>query len=214
MADNSDRPHFAHARQHMVQTQLEGRNIRNAKVLAAFSRVLRHCFIPPSERDLAYADHPLSIGAHQTISQPYVVAYMVQTLNLHQDDRVLEIGTGSGYQTAILAELVASVHSIEFFPELARQARRVLEDLGYSNVQYQVGDGARGWSENAPFDAIIGSAATPEVPAALIEQLAIGGRMILPLGNYRQHLVLIGRTEDRIERQSLIPVRFVPMQTG
>tara|TARA_Y100000588_G_scaffold350928_1_gene402359 strand:- start:641 stop:1285 length:645 start_codon:yes stop_codon:yes gene_type:complete len=214
MDGHSDTPHFAQQRQHMVQSQLADRDIVDAKILKTFGRVLRHCFVPPAQRDQAYADHPLPIGAGQTISQPYVVAYMLQALDLSSNARVLEIGTGSGYQTAILAELAATVFTVEFFPELAHSARRALAALNYINVDYKTGDGTLGWVEKAPFDAIIGSAAAVDVPSTLVDQLAVGGRMILPVGDGRQHLVLLEHTEEHVEHHTLLPVRFVPMQTG
>ena len=205
---------YAQQRQHMVQTQLYRRGIRDRAVLEAFRQVLRQYFVPVDVRTQAYADYPLPIGAGQTISQPYVVAYMIQALQLKTTDRVLEIGMGSGYQTALLAGLVDQVYTIEFFPNLAAAAKKVLADLGYSNIEQRISDGAAGWLEEAPFDAIIGSAATAKIPPALIEQLALGGRLILPVGAEHQCLVLVTRTLEGIQRTSLLPVRFVLMQTG
>ena len=204
---------YAQQRQHMVQAQLYNRGIRDRSVLEAFRRVPRHCFVPACSVAQAYADHPLPIGANQTISQPYVVAYMLQALQLKTTDRTLEIGAGSGYQTALLAELVDQVHSVEFFPDLAAAARQVLVQLNYSNVEIRLGDGSAGWSEMAPFDAIVGSAAAEKIPPALIGQLALWGRLILPVGSRDQHLVLVTRTPAGVQWKSLIPVRFVPMQT-
>jgi len=203
---------YADQRRAMVREQLSQRGIRDPRVLAAFDRVPRHCYVPEALRPHAYADHPLAIGADQTISQPYVVAYMLSALGLQGGERVLEIGTGSGYQTALLAELVGQVYSIEFFSELAAQARRVLADAGYEHVALRVGDGRMGWAEAAPFDAIVCSAAPATIPPALTEQLAPNGRFILPLGTQRQHLVLVERSATGLSQRKLLPVRFVPMQ--
>ena len=205
---------FARQRQSMVQSQLYRRGIRDREVLEAFRQVQRHCFVPAESRSQSYADYPLPIGSGQTISQPYVVAYMLQALQIQPADRVLEIGTGSGYQTALLAELVEKVYTIEFFSSLAIATRQTLTELGYTNIELRVGDGTAGWPEKAPFDAIIGSAAAAKIPPALIEQLALGGRLILPVGEFQQNLVLICRTSEGIQRTPLLPVRFVPMQTG
>src|SRR5208282_375702 len=198
------------AREEMVREQIEARGIRDARVLAALRKVPRHLFVPPEEQGQAYDDYPLAIGHGQTISQPYVVAYMTEALELKPRDRVLEIGTGSGYQAAILAELVAEVYSIEIVEPLAKQAEARLRRLGYSNVQVRAGDGYRGWPEVAPFDAIIVTAA-PHVPQPLVEQLREGGRMVLPLGRWDQDLVRLRRTREGIRREVLLPVRFVPM---
>ena len=205
---------FARQRQSMVQSQLYRRGIRDREVLEAFRQVQRHCFVPAESRSQSYADYPLPIGSGQTISQPYVVAYMLQALQIQPADRVLEIGTGSGYQTALLAELVEEVYTIEFFSSLATATRQTLTGLGYTNIELRVGDGTAGWPEKAPFDAIIGSAAAAKIPPALIEQLALGGRLILPVGEFQQNLVLICRTSEGVQRTPLLPVRFVPMQTG
>jgi protein-L-isoaspartate(D-aspartate) O-methyltransferase len=206
---------FASARQCMVQTQLRQRGICDPTVLEAFSRVPRHRFVPTEEWPQAYADHPRPIGSGQTISQPYVVAYMLQQLELTGRERILEIGTGSGYQTALLAEMAARVYTVEFFPELAARGRQVLEDLGYANIQARVGDGGDGWPEFAPFDAIIGSAAPMDVPRPLLDQLVPDGRLIMPIGGFHQQLVMVIRTRDSLFRRiPLLPVRFVPMQSG
>jgi len=204
---------YEQTRQSMVQTQLYARGIRDRTVLEAFRRVPRHLFVPASERDQAYDDFPLPIGSGQTISQPYVVAYMLQMLELKGTERALEIGTGSGYQTALLAELVKQVYTLECLPELATRAQQVLAKLGYGNIDARVGDGTAGWIEAAPFDAIIGSAAPNEVPPPLLEQLAPGGRLIMPVGDFHQRLVLISNTlEGELRRIPLLSVRFVPMQ--
>lgn len=206
---------YERARQRMVETQLYSRGIRDRAILDAFRRIPRHLFVPPEERDQAYEDHPLPIGARQTISQPYVVAYMLQKLEFDGSERVLEIGTGSGYQTALLAEIVDQVYSIEYFPELAARAQQLLDHLDYANVEVRIGDGTVGWPEVAPFDAIVGSAAPQDVPLPLMEQLVPEGRLILPIGGVRQHLLLVTRSHDGFfRRKPLLPVRFVPMQSG
>ena len=203
---------YADQRRAMVREQLRQRGIGDPRVLAAFARVPRHCYIPEALHPYAYADHPLAIGAEQTISQPYVVAYVLSALGLQGPERVLEIGTGSGYQTALLAELASPVYSIEFFSDLAVQARRALAATGYGHVALRVGDGRAGWPEAAPFDAIVCSAAPAAIPPALIEQLAPAGRLILPLGTQRQHLVLVEHSATGLSQRKLLPVRFVPMQ--
>ncbi len=203
---------YADQRRTMVRDQLGQRGISDSRVLAAFARVPRHCYVPQARRAHAYTDHPLAIGADQTISQPYVVAYMLSVISLQGAERVLELGTGSGYQTALLAELADQVYSIEFFANLAARARRVLDDTGYGRVALRVGDGRMGWPEAAPFDAIVCSAAPATIPPALTEQLAPGGRLILPLGVERQHLVLLERRPTGLSQRKLLPVRFVPMQ--
>jgi protein-L-isoaspartate(D-aspartate) O-methyltransferase len=195
----------------MVREQIEARGIRDARVLAALRKVPRHLFVPPEEQREAYIDYPLPIGHEQTISQPYVVAYMTEALELTPRDRVLEIGTGSGYQAAILAELAAEVYSIEIVEPLAKEAEARLRRLGYSRVQVRAGDGYRGWPEAAPFDAIIVTAAPGHIPQPLVNQLREGGRMVLPLGRWDQELVRLRRTPGGLLRENLLPVRFVPM---
>ncbi len=198
-------------RERMVKDQLESRGIRDARVLAAMRAVPRHEFVPAEVRSRAYSDSPLPIGYGQTISQPYVVAAMSEALALEGDERVLEIGTGSGYQAAVLAELCREVYSIEIVPELAVSARAVLERLGYDNVQVREGDGYQGWPEHAPFDRVIVTAAPDHVPQPLVDQLAVGGRMVIPVGTGSQELILITRTPDGVKRETMMGVRFVPM---
>jgi protein-L-isoaspartate(D-aspartate) O-methyltransferase len=198
-------------RERMVAEQLAARGIHDERVLAVMRRVPRHRFVSPEERAQAYEDHPLPIGAGQTISQPFVVAFMTQALRLSGDERVLDIGTGSGYQAAILAELAREVWTIEIVPELAERARRTLAELGYERVHVRQGDGYRGWPEAAPFDAILVAAAPDHVPQALLDQLAPGGRLILPVGEREQRLVLIQRTANGFVQEEVLDVRFVPM---
>ena len=199
-------------RERMVREQIAGRGISDPRVLAALSRVPRHELVPAELRAYAYQDRPLPIGHGQTISQPYVVAYMTEQLELSGDERVLEVGTGSGYQAAVLAELAREVYSIEIVAALGERARADLARLGYRNVQVRVGDGYRGWPEQAPFDAIIVTAAPGHVPQPLIDQLAVGGRLILPVGEFDQELLRIERDADGIRHERLIDVRFVPMR--
>ena len=201
-------------RQHMVRQQIEARGVKDPAVLAAMLKVKRHLFVPKNLAHSAYTDGPLPIGHQQTISQPFIVAYMTEVLRLKKADRVLEIGTGSGYQAAILAEIVDEVYSIEIIAALAASAESLLKELGYTNVTVKAGDGYQGWPEHAPFDAIIVTAAPPNIPQALVEQLKIGGRMVVPVGTLFQELLLIEKTADGIVTQNLIPVRFVPMVPG
>ena len=198
-------------RMSMVERQLMARDITDARVLEVMQQVPRHRFVPEDIRPRAYDDRPLPIGYEQTISQPYVVAYMTQALRLAPDARVLEIGTGSGYQTAVLAELAGLVHSIEIVPPLAERAAATLAELGYDNVRIRQGDGYAGWPEAAPFDAIMVTAAPDHVPQPLVDQLAVGGRMIIPVGEYRQTLTVLTRTEDGVTEDAVLPVLFVPM---
>lgn len=199
-------------REQMVERQLRGRGIRSQRVLDAMLAVPRHEFVPADSVEEAYADEPLPIGIGQTISQPLIVAAMTEAIDPEPGDRVLEIGTGSGYQTAVLAELAGEVFSVEFRPLLARTARERLERLGYRNVQVREGDGGLGWPVCAPFDAILVTAAALAVPPPLVEQLKDGGRMAIPLGGaMRQNLVLLHKEGDALERRQLHPCRFVPL---
>jgi len=202
------------ARRNMVTEQLcaPGRDITNARVLAVMGKLPRHEFVPENLRSLAYQDCPLPIGYDQTISQPFIVAFMTEQLEPKPTDIVLEIGTGSGYQAAVLAELVAKVYTIEIIEGLARRAAADLQRLGYTNVYVRCGDGYKGWPEAGPFDAIIVTCAPENVPAPLVDQLKDGGRMIVPVGAFwNQELVLLRKRGARLERHAVLPVRFVPM---
>ena len=202
---------FAAARQRMVRDQLAARGIADTLVLQVMEQIPRHEFVPHSLRDLAYRDGPLPIGQGQTISQPYIVAFMTQSLGLAAGDRVLEIGTGSGYQAAVLARLVEHVYSIEIIPSLGDSARALLQRQGCDNVTVRIGDGYLGWPSEAPFDAIMVTAAPDHVPPALVEQLVEGGRMVLPVGDRYQELLRLTKRDGQIHTESLLPVRFVPM---
>ncbi|MEW6750190.1 MAG: protein-L-isoaspartate(D-aspartate) O-methyltransferase [Candidatus Latescibacterota bacterium] len=206
-----DREVLAVARERMVKHQLEARDIVDEEVLRAMRHVPRHLFVPARSREFAYGDHPLPIGHGQTISQPYIVAYMTQALELEPTDRVLEVGTGSGYQAAVLAELVKQVYSIEIVSSLADNAGRLLQQLGYTNVHVRTGDGYRGWPEAAPFDAIMVTAAPSRIPQPLIDQLKAGGRMVVPIGRTFQELTLLVKEVEGHRTESLLPVQFVPM---
>jgi protein-L-isoaspartate(D-aspartate) O-methyltransferase len=202
---------YARERRSMTETQIRARGVRDPRVLAAMAKVPRHLFVPEGLRAQAYADEPLPIGEGQTISQPYIVAYMTEALELKGGEKVLEVGTGSGYQTAVLAEIAGEVWTIEIVATLAERARAALEGIGYANLHYRVGDGSAGWPEAAPFDGIIVTAAAARLPAALEDQLGIGGRMIVPVGTDLQELVLIRRSAEGFERERLLGVRFVPL---
>jgi protein-L-isoaspartate(D-aspartate) O-methyltransferase len=202
---------FEQARERMVSQQIEARGVRDERVLAAMRRVPRHEFVPVQQRPWAYEDRPLPIGYGQTISQPYIVAVMSEVLELDGSEKVLEIGTGSGYQAAVLAELAAEVYTIEIVAPLAERAAADLKRLGFGKLRVRAGDGYRGWPEAAPFDAIIVTAAPDHVPQPLIDQLAVGGRLVIPVGRGFQELVLITRDEEGVQRRDLLGVRFVPM---
>lgn len=205
-----DTPEFARARMRMVDEQIVSRGVRDERVLSVLRAVPRHAFVPERERDSAYNDSPLPIERDQTISQPYIVALMTELAQISPGEKVLEVGTGSGYQAAVLAELGAKVYSIEILKELADSARERLHSLGY-DVQVRHGDGYAGWPEAAPFDAILVTAAPPAIPAPLREQLAIGGRLVIPVGVSFQDLLVMTRTAQGYERSNVLPVRFVPM---
>ena len=203
---------FATQRDRMVKEQMVYRGIRDNRVLTAVRKVPREEFVPEKIRGASYADQPLPIGYDQTISQPYIVAFMTEQLRPQPGDRVLEIGTGSGYQAAILAELVAEVYSIEIVEALAKSAEATLRRLGYKNVHVKAGDGYKGWPEHAPFDAIIVTCAPDHVPKPLVEQLKEGGRMIIPVGPFgNQELYLLEKKEGKLRQRSIEAVRFVPM---
>ena len=204
-------PTRARERNRMVETQLAGRDIKDPRVLEAMRKVARHRFVPYRLQAEAYDDTPLPIGEGQTISQPYIVAYMTQLIEPRATDRVLEIGTGSGYQAAVLAELVKEVHTIEIVPGLATRARTVLDELGYTNIRTRLGDGYAGWPEAAPFDKVIVTAAPDQVPQALVNQLADDGIMVVPVGRGDQIMTVLRRTKEGVVRRETIPVRFVPM---
>jgi protein-L-isoaspartate(D-aspartate) O-methyltransferase len=203
---------LAAKRQQMVQQQLVARGIQDERVLAAMAKVPREEFVPLNSRAESYEDGPLQIGYGQTISQPYIVAFMTEQLHPKGNDRVLEVGTGSGYQAAILAELVAEVYTIEIIEPLAKSAEAALEGLGYKNVHIKAGDGYRGWPEHAPFDAITVTCAPDHAPQPLIDQLKEGGRMIIPVGSFGdQELYLLEKKNGELQRRAVLPVRFVPM---
>ena len=203
---------FAAQRQQMVQQQLMPRGIRDSRVLAAMSKVPREEFVPVDSRSASYEDGPLPIGYDQTISQPYIVAFMTERLQLKPNNSVLEVGTGSGYQAAVLAELGADVFTIEIVEPLAKNAEATLQRLGYKNVHVKVGDGYGGWPEHAPFDAIIVTCAPNHVPQQLTDQLKDGGRMIIPVGErFAQQLYLLDKKDGRLRESAVLPVRFVPM---
>jgi len=204
---------YAQLRRRMVERQLAARDITDERVLEAMGKVPRHLFVGPAYRDLAYADHPLPIGDGQTISQPYIVALMTQLMEVRSGDKVLEIGTGSGYQAAVLAHLTDQVFSVEIIQELAERASLTLKELGYEHVRIKWSDGHWGWQEEAPFDAIMVTCATPQVPAELFAQMNEGGRLILPLGNPATYQVLtvVTKVEGKPHTRQLTGVRFVPM---
>jgi protein-L-isoaspartate(D-aspartate) O-methyltransferase len=194
----------------MVRSQIEARGVKDPRVLDVMRQVPRHLFVPDDQRKGAYADHPLPIGSGQTISQPYIVAFMTEQLGLKGGEKVLEIGTGSGYQAAVLAALAGKVYSIEIRKELADEARERLKRLGVTNAEVRAGDGYQGWPSEAPFDAIIVTAAPERIPPPLLEQLAPNGRMVIPVGGFYQELKVIERTPNGFKERSVLPVRFVP----
>jgi len=208
---------FAAERERMVRTQIQERDVRNPAVLRVMRLVPRHLFIPEAVRAQAYEDHPVPVGYGQTISQPYIVGLMTELLEPRKDSKVLEIGTGSGYQAAVLSGLVQQLFSIEIVPELARSSAALLDKLGYRNVTVRWGDGYKGWPEQAPFDRIIVTAAPPELPKALLDQLKPGGKLVAPVGStvFGQDLIVVDKTPDgKLRRRSVIPVMFVPMVKG
>ncbi len=211
--DPTMKNNFEKERERMVRSQLAARGIKDVKVLEAMKRVPRHMFVPDNMLSHAYSDEPLPIGENQTISQPFIVAYMTEVLELLGGERVLEIGTGSGYQTAILAEIAQQVFTVELIEALSHRAQKTLAKLKYTNIFYKIGDGTFGWEERAPFDAIMVTAAPDKVPRTLEGQLKIGGRMIIPVGSAIQELVFVSRGKKKFKRKKLLPVRFVPLVT-
>ena len=202
---------YAHKRDKMVTDQIISRNVKNNLVLLAMRKVPRHEFVREQDKKYAYEDTPLEIGEDQTISQPYIVALMTELLKLKGEEKVLEIGTGSGYQAAILAEIAKEVYTIEIIKSLADNAQKTLKRLGYNNIAVKWGDGYQGWKEYAPFDVIIVTAAPDHIPQPLVDQLKVGGRLVIPVGSMFQKLKLITKTDKGIVEKSIIPVRFVPM---
>ncbi|MDD5005295.1 MAG: protein-L-isoaspartate(D-aspartate) O-methyltransferase [Candidatus Omnitrophica bacterium] len=202
---------YSKEKNRMIEEQIISRGVNDKNVISAMQKVERHLFVPDNLRQQAYEDGPLPIGYGQTISQPYIVAYMTEALELKPEDIVLEIGTGSGYQAAVLAEIVKQVYTIELLRPLADGARERLKKSGYSNIEVKQGDGYLGWPEHAPFDKIIVTAAPEDIPIKLIEQLKVGGKMILPVGSFYQELYLITKTDGGFIKKMLLPVRFVPM---
>ena len=202
---------YADLRKEMVEKQIRARGVKEPRVLDAMNRVERHLFVPQGLENVAYNDNPLTIGEGQTISQPYIVALMTELAEVRTSSKVLDVGTGSGYQTAVLCVLAGQVFSIEIIPSLAKAAEERLYSLGYENVKVRIGDGYQGWPEEAPFDAILVAAAAAHIPQPLVDQLKIGGRLVIPLGEYYQDLAVIRRTEKGTEQEKIIPVRFVPM---
>jgi len=205
---------YANLRERMVEEQIVARGISDSLVIDAMLTVKRHLFVPKNIRAFAYVDNALPIEHNQTISQPYIVAIMTELLKVKKTHRVLEVGTGSGYQAAVLSLLADSVFTIEIIPELAYSAEKRLDSLGYKNVLVKAGDGYKGWKKHAPFDGIIVTCAPEKIPPLLLEQLAIGGRMVIPVGSYYQNLILITKDSTGISEKSIIPVRFVPMIKG
>jgi protein-L-isoaspartate(D-aspartate) O-methyltransferase len=202
---------FLEKRERMVDAQIETRGVKDQKILAAMRKVPRHVFVPENMKRYAYQDEPLLIGEGQTISQPYIVAYMSEALQLKGHERVLEVGTGSGYQAVILAEIVKEVFTVELVESLSVRAQEVIKELGYQNIHFKIGDGTFGWEDHAPYDAIMVTAAPAKVPKSLQEQLKIEGRMVIPVGATFQELVLLTREKKKFKKKKLLPVRFVPL---
>lgn len=202
---------FPVLREKMVESQIATRGVTNPKILEAMRKVPRHLFVPENMQSYAYNDEPLPIGEGQTISQPYIVAYMTEVLELKGEERVLEVGTGSGYQAAVLAEIAREVYTIEVIASLSHRAQEILMGQGYTNIRFRVGDGTLGWKDFSPYEAIMVTAAPNSVPKVLQDQLKVGGRMIIPIGVDYQELVLIRREEKSFKKTSLLPVRFVPL---
>lgn len=208
----SEMERFELQRRLMVEYQLCDRGIKDERVLQAMSKVPRHQFVDLSWRDLAYSDRPLEIGYNQTISQPYIVAYMTESAEISSSDKVLEIGTGCGYQAAVLGEIAKQIYSIEIIPQLAAKARRTLSQMGYENIEVKTGDGYQGWTEHAPYNRIIVTAAPERIPQALIDQLATNGKMVIPVGTWHQEIFVLTKTQDGTVKERTISVRFVPMR--
>jgi len=211
-AQNTNQQNFVKQRENMVKTQIEARGVKDKKVLEAMRKVERHKFVPSNIQNQAYQDFPLPIGDGQTISQPYIVALMTEVLDLDNTKNILEIGTGSGYQAAVLAEICNMVYTIEIVKALGEKSKKLLADLNYNNVIVKTGDGYQGWKEHSPFDAIIVTCAPTHIPQALKDQLAEGGKMVIPVGgSFAQELVLLTKKSGKIKETDIIPVRFVPM---
>lgn len=209
--ERGDRRDFKAMREQMVESQIKARGVKDPRVLSAMLKVERHLFVPQEYQSLAYNDQPLPIGEGQTISQPYIVALMTELLELKGEEKVLEVGTGSGYQAAILAELAKEVYTIEIIETLAHSAKKLLTELGYKNIYFKTGDGYLGWPEASPFDAIIVTCAPDHIPKPLLDQLKEGGRLVIPVGTYSQELKKITKHHGQFETKDIIPVIFVPM---
>ena len=203
---------FEEERKRMVEIQLKGRRIKSKRVLKVMGEVPRHRFVERNLQSSAYADYPLPIGEGQTISQPYMVALMMQCLELEGDERVLEIGTGSGYQVALLAELAKEVYSVERIESLSRKAAKILQGLGYTNIKFKVGDGTKGWAEYSPYGGIMVTAGSPAIPRTLVDQLSEGGRMVIPMGGrFSQELVVVRKWKGKVEKKNICGCVFVPL---